>query len=99
MSGLGRFATSTWVLVAATVLACSPQSAAASNAAAESNDPEVLVPNVVFYYQTHNLSCEEAAVSMALTHEGIVLDQEAVARKHGATILRAGPMDANTVYG
>ncbi len=59
-------------------------SAHAANATASSPAPEVLVPNVVFYYQTHSLSCEEAATSMALTHEGIVLDQEDILRAVGA---------------
>ena len=135
----------------ATAVAIAPHAAVASNTTAQSPAPEVLVPNVVFYYQTHNLSCEEAAVSMALTHQGILLDQEdilraigadqhvahtdpngrmrwgdpyrsfvgsvdgyefkdtgygamypplvAVARAHGAAILRAGPMLAASVYG
>ncbi len=127
-----------------------PQARLASNDIAAAPSPEVLVPNVVFYYQSHSLSCEEAAASMALTHQGIVLDQEeilraigadktamhfdpngrmrwgdpyrsfvgsvdglefedtgygasypplvALARRHGARILAAGPMDVSTVY-
>lgn len=135
----------------ATVLAVLPKPAAAAAATDVGLPPEVRVTDVVFYYQTHNLSCEEAAVSMALTHQGIVLDQDEIlhdvgadqsavgtdadgrmrwgdpyrkfvgsvdgfefdrtgygafypplvaeAKKHGARILRAGAMDAQTVYG
>ncbi len=136
----------------AVVLATAPHAALAANATSGSPaPPEVLVPNVVLYYQTHNLSCEEAAVAMALTHQDIVLDQDeilhemgadltasyveanngrmrwgdpyvsfvgsvdghefdttgygasypplvAVAKRHGAKILRAGPMEVETVY-
>ena len=71
-------------LCAALALAALPRAASASSVTAESPAPEVLVRGVVFYYQTHNLDCEEAAVSMALTHEGIVLDQEDILRAIGA---------------
>ncbi len=67
-------------------IACAglPHVASAAAATSASPSPEVLVPNVVFYYQTHNLDCEEAAVSMALTHQGIVLDQDDILRAIGA---------------
>jgi uncharacterized protein YvpB len=43
-----------------------------------------IVHNVSFYYQTHTLSCEEAATSMALTHQGIYLGQNEILAEMGA---------------
>src|SRR5436305_14463857 len=71
-------------LCSAIAFAAVPHAAAAASATSTSPSPEVLVPNVVFYYQTHNLDCEEAAVSMALTHQGIVLDQDDILHAIGA---------------
>jgi len=109
-----------------------------------------IVYGVQIYYQSHSLSCEETATSMALTHQGIYLSQDQilaemgadtrgmyvdgsgtvrwgnpylsfvgnvngsehnytgyqanypplvrVARAHGASVLAAGPMSAETIY-
>ena len=109
-----------------------------------------IVYGVAVYYQSHSLSCEETATSMALTHQGIYLSQDQilqempvqggheyvdgngtvrwgnpyegfvgdvngsehnytgyqanwpplvrVARAHGASIVGAGPMSAETIY-
>jgi uncharacterized protein YvpB len=109
-----------------------------------------VIYGVQFYYQSHSLSCEETATSMALTHQGIYLSQDQilqemgadtrpmyvdgngtvrwgnpyeqfvgnvngsehnytgyqanwpplvrVARAHGASIIAAGPMSAETIY-
>ena len=109
-----------------------------------------VIYGVQFYYQTHSLSCEETAVSMALTHQGIYVSQDQilqemgadtrpmyvdgngtvrwgnpyeqfvgnvngsehnytgyqanypplvrVARAHGASVIAAGPMSAETIY-
>jgi uncharacterized protein YvpB len=37
-----------------------------------------LIGNVAFYHQTHNLSCEETATSMALTHQGLYVSQDQI---------------------
>ena len=109
-----------------------------------------IIYGVQVYYQSHSLSCEETAVSMALTHQGIYLSQDQilaelgadtrpmyvdgngtvrwanpylsfagdvngsehnytgyqanypplvrVARAHGASVIAAGPMSAETIY-
>jgi uncharacterized protein YvpB len=109
-----------------------------------------IIYGIRFYYQSHSLSCEETATSMALTHQGIYLSQDQilsemgadtrpmyvdgngvvrwgnpyisfvgnvngsehnytgyqanypalvrVARAHGATIIAAGSMSAETIY-
>jgi uncharacterized protein YvpB len=46
------------------------------------------VSGVSFYYQTHTLSCEEAATSMALTHQGIYLSQNQILAEMGADTRR-----------
>jgi uncharacterized protein YvpB len=46
------------------------------------------VGGVSFYYQTHTLSCEEAAMSMALTHQGIQLSQNQILAEMGADTRR-----------
>lgn len=43
-----------------------------------------IVSGVRFYYQNHSLSCEEAATSMALTHQGIYLSQDQILAEEGA---------------
>jgi uncharacterized protein YvpB len=37
-----------------------------------------VISGVPFYRQTHNLSCEETAVSMALTHQGMYVSQDQI---------------------
>jgi uncharacterized protein YvpB len=43
-----------------------------------------IISGVAFYYQTHALSCEEAATSMALTHQGIYVSQDQILAELGA---------------
>jgi uncharacterized protein YvpB len=43
-----------------------------------------IISGVAFYYQDHTLSCEEAATSMALTHQGIYLSQDQILAELGA---------------
>jgi uncharacterized protein YvpB len=43
-----------------------------------------IISGVTFYYQDHSLSCEEAATSMALTHQGINLSQDQILAELGA---------------
>lgn len=43
-----------------------------------------VISGVAFIRQTHALSCEEAAVSMALTHQGIRLSQDQILAEMGA---------------
>ena len=43
-----------------------------------------VIPGVTFIYQDHPLSCEEAATSMALTHQGISLSQDQILAEIGA---------------
>ena len=43
-----------------------------------------IISGVTFYYQNHYLSCEEAAMSMALTHQGINLSQDQILAELGA---------------
>ena len=43
-----------------------------------------VISGVAFYYQDHSLSCEEAATSMALTHQGINLSQDQILAELGA---------------
>ena len=45
-----------------------------------------IVGGVTFYYQDHPLSCEEAASSMALTHQGIYVSQDQILREVGADL-------------
>lgn len=45
-----------------------------------------IVSGVAFYPQTHPLSCEEAATSMALTHQGIHLSQDQILAEVGADL-------------
>jgi uncharacterized protein YvpB len=37
-----------------------------------------LIGGVAFHYQSHNLSCEEAATSMALSHQGMYVSQDQI---------------------
>jgi uncharacterized protein YvpB len=48
-----------------------------------------IVYGVAFYYQAHALSCEETAVSMALTHQGIYLSQDQILQEMGADTRKA----------
>ncbi|HZQ49877.1 MAG TPA: C39 family peptidase [Candidatus Dormibacteraeota bacterium] len=43
-----------------------------------------VIAGVAVYYQTHALSCEEAATSMALTHQGIHVSQDQILAAIGA---------------
>jgi uncharacterized protein YvpB len=43
-----------------------------------------VISGVAFYYQDHPLSCEEAATSMALTHQGINVSQDQILAELGA---------------
>ena len=43
-----------------------------------------VISGVAFYYQDHPLSCEEAATSMALSHQGINLSQDQILAELGA---------------
>jgi uncharacterized protein YvpB len=43
-----------------------------------------VISGVAFYYQSHSLSCEETATSMALTHQGIYLSQDQILAEAGA---------------
>jgi uncharacterized protein YvpB len=43
-----------------------------------------IISGVTFYYQDHPLSCEEAATSMALSHQGINVSQDQILAELGA---------------
>jgi len=43
-----------------------------------------IVSGVSFIYQNHSLSCEEAATSMAMTHQGIYVSQDQILAELGA---------------
>jgi uncharacterized protein YvpB len=43
-----------------------------------------IISGVAIYYQTHALSCEETAMSMALTHQGIYLSQNQILAELGS---------------
>ncbi|HEV2035859.1 MAG TPA: C39 family peptidase [Candidatus Dormibacteraeota bacterium] len=43
-----------------------------------------IISGIQFYYQIHSLSCEETAVSMALTHQGIYVSQDQILADLGA---------------
>ena len=43
-----------------------------------------VISGVTFYYQDHPLSCEEAATSMALTHQGVFVSQDQILADIGA---------------
>jgi uncharacterized protein YvpB len=43
-----------------------------------------IISGVAFYYQNRSLSCEEAATSMALTHQGIYVSQDQILAELGA---------------
>jgi uncharacterized protein YvpB len=45
-----------------------------------------LVSGVTFIYQNHPLSCEEAATSMAMTHQGIYVSQDQILAELGADL-------------
>jgi uncharacterized protein YvpB len=45
-----------------------------------------IISGVTFIYQSHSLSCEEAATSMALTHQGISLSQNQILDEVGADL-------------
>ncbi len=52
-----------------------------------------VISGVTFYYQNHPLSCEEAATSMALTHQGIHVSQDQILAELGADLR---PMHVDT---
>jgi uncharacterized protein YvpB len=65
--------------------------AAANQVAAEANhsiyvvmSQTHIVSGVTFIYQNHSLSCEEAATSMAMTHQGIYVSQDQILAELGA---------------
>ena len=43
-----------------------------------------IISGVSFIYQNHSLSCEEAATSMAMTHQGIYVSQDQILAELGA---------------
>jgi uncharacterized protein YvpB len=43
-----------------------------------------VIPGITFYYQDHPLSCEEAATSMAVSHQGVNLSQDQILAELGA---------------
>jgi uncharacterized protein YvpB len=45
-----------------------------------------IVSGVAFIYQNHPLSCEEAATSMAMTHQGIYVSQDQILAELGADL-------------
>ncbi len=45
-----------------------------------------VIPGVAMIHQNHPLSCEEAATSMALTHQGIHVSQDLILREIGADL-------------
>ena len=45
-----------------------------------------VIPGITFTYQNHPLSCEEAATSMALTHQGIHVSQDQILAEVGADL-------------
>jgi uncharacterized protein YvpB len=57
---------------------------AADNAVNVALSQTHIVSGVTFYYQDHPLSCEEAATSMALTHQGINLSQDQILAELGS---------------
>lgn len=139
---------SLWCACLLAGVAVQPAAAAAPQSRADA--AEVVIPHVFVYYQDRTLTCEETAVSMALTHQHIYVSQDIilkeigddprpmihdadgrvrwgdpyrgfvgsptgfefkdtgymagyaplvrVARAHGATVLRSGAMDVDTVY-
>jgi len=58
--------------------------AAADNAIYTKMNATHIVSGVTFIYQNRSLSCEEAATSMALTHQGINLSQDQILAELGA---------------
>jgi uncharacterized protein YvpB len=58
--------------------------AAADNAIYAALSAKHIVSGVTFIYQNHSLSCEEAATSMALTHQGINVSQDQILAELGA---------------
>lgn len=76
-------------------------SAAANQVAAEADhsidvvmSQTHIVSGVMFIYQNHSLSCEEAATSMAMTHQGIYVSQDQILAELGAD-RRGMYVDAN----
>ena len=59
-------------------------SAAADRAIYVTMSQTHIVSGVTLIYQDHPLSCEEAATSMALTHQGIALSQDEILAEVGA---------------
>jgi uncharacterized protein YvpB len=59
-------------------------SAAADNAIYAALNSTHIISGVSFIYQNHPLSCEEAATSMAMTHQGIYVSQDQILAELGA---------------
>jgi uncharacterized protein YvpB len=57
--------------------------------ATQASAPSRVISGVTFYYQTHNLSCEETATSMALTHQGLHISQDQILGRLGVDNTRA----------
>jgi uncharacterized protein YvpB len=71
--------------------------AAADNAIYTKMNATHIVSGVTFIYQNHSLSCEEAATSMALTHQGINLSQDQILAELGADRRRMYVDNSNRV--
>jgi uncharacterized protein YvpB len=55
-----------------------PAEVAPAAAPASSNPNSHVISGVTYMRQSHNLSCEEAATSMALTHQGLHISQDQI---------------------
>src|SRR5438270_2154494 len=82
MRGLGVLLASVAACVAVSIQSAQPALAADSQTPADTD--AVVIPHVFLYYQAHTLSCEETAVSMALTHQHIYVSQDIILREIGA---------------
>jgi uncharacterized protein YvpB len=47
------------------------------------NSGSHIISGVAFHYQSHNLSCEETATSMALSHQGLNISQDQILARLG----------------
>jgi uncharacterized protein YvpB len=59
-------------------------SATADHAVSVALSQTHVISGITFYYQDHPLSCEEAATSMALSHQGVNLSQDQILAELGA---------------
>jgi uncharacterized protein YvpB len=67
-------------------VATSACSYASDEASAASCSATHVISGITFFYQNHPLSCEEAATSMALTHQGIHVSQDEILNEIGADL-------------